>query len=412
METLLIVGLSAGLLFFLIRANPAAAEQPVRSSDKASPEAQADITPTWRESLPRQALIFALSAAIAYLVMRAIFSIWFGFAGKIGAVIGISANWVTLFLLIGIAFYIHRINAAPKIRSFLAAKWAYLIRRDEMSSSVPLKNETPVTVCEEVNEPSSPLPPMAPAFEKKNPRRFSLWLIAGIAVIALALIFDPRSEDQQPAAEQPQQEYRQDASTVKAQTPQAGSNVTYLYRVMNDTEMETPDGPVMIKGGSCLRSVTGPNGEGVFIENGKINVRVEVPNAADGMYGAGVVSGIQVGFVRQDLLNNYGILAPNSPACTGELVQAVSADVPETSGPSQPWRVVNSANLYQTSDVTTKPLQILAGSSCVFSTGKIRGDMMEVRATGGGQTQTLWARKADFTEAPSFVTEATCQFKL
>lgn len=157
METLLIFGALAAIAYLLIKQKPAAPAQMAHPPEGSAAPAAANVAggaspPAWL----RQAVIFAVSLIVAFIAMSFILSTWFGIATKLGAMVGISGNLVTLIVLGGIAFYIYRTNAAPRIRAFALEKWATLT--GEKQEAVPVTVAPPI-----VPPVATELPPVPPA---------------------------------------------------------------------------------------------------------------------------------------------------------------------------------------------------------------------------------------------------------
>ena len=156
-ESLVIIALLGAIAYLLFKQRQTPASQASVSADSgsahlpASPPNKSQI-PAWLEGWPKQALIFVASAAIAFLIVGAIVPVWMGIAGTVGGVIGLSAGWVTILVLAGLGFYIHKTNAAPKFQAFLKTKWAALTAPPEVSA--PSVDAAPI-----------PTPPVVQAVE-------------------------------------------------------------------------------------------------------------------------------------------------------------------------------------------------------------------------------------------------------
>ena len=135
-ESLVIIALLGAIAYLLFKQRQTPASQASVSADGASAHLSAQPKrqlPASLEGWPKQAIIFVVSTVIAFMVIGAIVPAWLAIAGSVGAMIGLSAGWVTILVLAGLGFYIHQTNAAPKFRAFVNRKWVALT----MPSPVP-----------------------------------------------------------------------------------------------------------------------------------------------------------------------------------------------------------------------------------------------------------------------------------
>lgn len=175
----------------------------------------------------------------------------------------------------------------------------------------------------------------------------------------------------------------------------------FRYKVTEDTAMVGQNMTVTVKAGSCVDSVLDANNN-ISRKGGDLEV---VGTAADGVQSFR-------GFVSQSKLPATGY-ATNA-ACVAEFVTAAPPPAPEitTGGVQQFWRVVSSAKFREIPDRSSAVIGTAGDGSCVTSTGKTAGDMMQVTVMGGNQqTRTVWTEVANYTKASGTITPATCQAK-
>jgi hypothetical protein len=251
---------------------------------------------------------------------------------------------------------------------------------------------------ENKNDQQDEVPGIAPANAKKKfPLKTALAAATALGLAALALNKCSQDEPQPVTPQQPE------ASAPQAPQEPTRGPMFYRYRVAENTELKGQYGSVFVKQNSCVEGTIGPDGGIVRVGDG-LEVQASAANGVD----------ISTGVIANDKLINNGIRTPGV-ACTAEFILAAPANapgVPETRGPVQNWTVVSGANLYSTADTTTPPALSLAGSSCVISTGSVRGDMMQVDVKGNGQQFRLWTPMADYAPAPGFVTADKCEAKM
>lgn len=246
------------------------------------------------------------------------------------------------------------------------------------------------------NENDGTPPGITPAPKKKSHLGKILGAAAVATAVVAALSLSQCDGDNQapstpptPGADGPEQ-------------PQPTNQTPRLrFRVSEDTTMVGQYTTVTVKAGSCVDSVLDSNNN-ISRRGGDVEVQGV---AADG---------VQTfrGFVSQSKLPATGYAT--NVACVAEFATAAPAPAAETTtgGTQQYWRVVGSAKFYNIPDASSPVIGTAGDSSCVASTGKTAGNLMQVTVTGGNQQmRTVWTASANYTQAQGTITPSTCQAK-
>ena len=246
------------------------------------------------------------------------------------------------------------------------------------------------------NENDGTPPGITPAPKKKSHLGKILAGAAAVAVLGTALGLSQCDGDNNTPTPTP---------TPGADTPEqpqpTNQTPRFRYRVSEDTAMVGQYTTVTVKAGSCVDSVLDSNNN-ISRRGGDVEVQGV---AADG---------VQTfrGFVSQSKLPATGYAT--NVACVAEFATAAPAPAAEiaTGGAQQYWRVVGSARFYNIPNASSPVIGTAGDSSCVASTGKTAGDMMQVTVTGGNQQMRMvWTNSANYTQVQGTMTPSNCQAK-